>query len=271
MKILQPTPVRVAFHTVLILAVLALWCLSVPCDAFADDPPTPPPAPPTSTYTPTPEDPTDTPEPSDTAEPTLTSVPTDTPIPTDTAVPTDTPVPSDTPVLVQTAAPTETPPGPVGTAGPQATSNSSADCHSVVSGSVFTLSGRPAAGATVLIEGTDWSDAMLTDDAGQYGFNQLCPGKASVQAYLADGQVSQLAELDLNGRDPVEIALSVAAAGAVVADETSDQTPTPEPDMPVTGYAGWLLVGGAGLAAFLLLVAGTRRAITVRERSRGRD
>jgi hypothetical protein len=136
---------------------------------------------------------------------------------------------------------------------------------------VFTLSGKPAAGATVLIEGTDWSDAMLTDDAGQYNFNQLCPGKASVQAYLADGQVSQLAELDLNGRDPVEVALSVAAAGAVVAEATSEQTSTPEPDMPVTGYTGWLLVGGAGLAAFLLLLAGTRRAITVRERSGGRD
>jgi hypothetical protein len=265
MKIFQPIPGRVAFHTVLILAVLAIWCLSAPYDAFADDPPTPPPAPPTSTYTPIPEDPTDTPEPSDTPEPTDTSVPTDTPVPTDTAVPTATPMP------VQTAVPTETPPGPVETTGPQPTSNSRADCQSVVSGSVFTLSGRPAAGATVLIEGTDWSDAMLTDDAGQYSFNQLCPGKASVQAYLADGQVSQLAELDLNGRDPVEVALSVAAAGAVVAEATSEQTPTPEPDMPVTGYAGWLLVGGAGLAVFLLLVAGTRRAITVRERSGGRD
>ena len=265
MKIIQPTPGKVAFHTVLILAVLALWCLSAPCDAFADDPPTAPPAPPTSTYTPTPEDPTDTPEPSDTPEPTLTSVPTDTSIPTDTDVPTNTPMPA------QTAVPTETPPGPVETTGPQPTSNPNTDCHSAVSGRVFTLSGRPAAGATVLIEGTDWSDAMLTDDAGQYGFNQLCPGKASVQAYLVDGQVSQLAELDLNGRDPVEVALSVAAAGAVVAEATSEPTPTPEPDMPVTGYTGWLLVGGAGLAAFLLLVAGTRRAITVRQRSRRRD
>jgi hypothetical protein len=112
---------------------------------------------------------------------------------------------------------------------------------------------------------------MLTDDAGQYGFNQLCPGKASVQAFLADGQVSQLAELDLNGRDPVELALSVASTGAVVAEATSEPTPTLEPDMPVTGYTGWLLVGGGMLAAFLLLVAGARRAITVRERSGGRD
>ena len=112
---------------------------------------------------------------------------------------------------------------------------------------------------------------MLTDAAGHYGFNRLCPGKASVQAFLADGQVSQLAELDLNGRDAVELALSVASTGALIVEETSEPTPTPEPDMPVTGYTGWLLVGGGMLAAFLLLVAGTRRAITVRERSRGRD
>jgi hypothetical protein len=113
---------------------------------------------------------------------------------------------------------------------------------------------------------------MLTNDAGQYGFAELCPGLASLQAFLEDGHVSQLAELDLNGRDSVHVELSVASAGAVATGAaTSQQTPTPGPDMPATGSAGWLLLGAALLAAFLLLVAGTRRVMTVRERTGGRD
>ena len=113
---------------------------------------------------------------------------------------------------------------------------------------------------------------MLTNDAGQYGFGQLCPGLASLQAFLEDGHVSQLAELDLNGRDNVHVELSVASVGAVATGaSTPQQTPTPGPDMPATGNAGWLLLGAALLAAFLLLVAGTRRVMTVRERTGERD
>ena len=124
----------------------------------------------------------------------------------------------------------------------------------------------------MLIEGAGWSDAMLTNDGGQYGFEQLCPGLASLQAFLDDGQMSQLAELDLNGRDTVHVELSVASAGAVATDaSTPQQTLTPGPDMPATGHEGWLMLGAALLAAFLLLVAGTRRVMTVRERNKGRD
>ena len=108
----------------------------------------------------------------------------------------------------------------------------------------------------------------MTNDSGQYGFNQLCPGKASLQAFFVDGEVSQLAELELNGRDDVQVQLSASAAEAAAISEPSA---TAEPDMPATGYTGWLLLGGAMLAVFLLLIAGTRRVMTVRERTGGRD
>lgn len=258
METIKSTPGRFAFLAVPIcLALLAgLWILSGV--AFADDPPPPPPPPPnTPTYTPTVEQPTDTPEPTDTPVPTDTSVPTDTPVPTDTSAPTE------TPRATQTTQPTQTPPGPVGTPGPQSTAKPNPDCQSAVAGSVLGVSGGPASGATVLIEGADWSKAMLTNDAGQYGFSQLCPGKASLQAFLPDGQVSQLAELDLNGRDSVHVELSVVSVANAA---TGTLTPQPGPDMPATGNEGWLLLGAALLAAFLLLVAGARRVVTVRER-----
>ena len=141
-----------------------------------------------------------------------------------------------------------------------------------MSGNVTGASGAPAMGATVLIEGATWSDAVLTNDAGQYGFSQLCPGLASLQAFLEDGQVSQLTELDLNGRDTVHIELSVASVGAVATNaSTPQQTPTPGPDMPATGNEGWLLLGAALLATVLLLVGGTRRIMTIRERTGDRD
>ena len=260
MKTIESTPRRFAVLAAVICTSLLAWCLIAPAAAFADDPPTPPPPPPTRTHTPTPEEPTDTPVPTDTPSPT------DTPIPSDTPIPTDTPVATETPLPTQTAQPTHTPPGPVGTAGPQPPSNPNSDCQSVVAGNVIDASGVPAGGATVLIEGANWSDAMLSNDAGQYGFDQLCPGLASLQAFLDDGHVSQLAELDLNGRDNVHVELSVGTGAS-----TPQQTPTPGPDMPATGNAGWLLLGAALLAAFLLLVAGTRRVMTVRERTGGRD
>jgi len=140
-----------------------------------------------------------------------------------------------------------------------------------VAGNVVDASGGPATGATVLIAGADWSDAMLTNDTGQYGFSQLCPGLASLQAFFSDGQVSQLAELDLNGRDAIHVELSVASAGSAIGESTAQQALTPGPDMPATGNEGWLLLGAALLAVFLLLVAGARRVMTVRERDEGRD
>ncbi len=266
MKTIESAPRRFAVIAVLVCASLLAWSAMAPGMAFADDPPTPPPPPPTRTPSPTPEPPTDTPEPTD------TSVPTDTPTPTDTPAATNTVVPTHTPSPTNTAQPTQTPSGPVGTAGPQPPTGPNPDCQSTVAGNVIDASGGPASGATVLIEGADWSDAMLTNDGGQYGFDQLCPGLASLQAFLDDGHVSQLAELDLNGQDTVHIELSVASAEAsATGASTAQQTVAPGPDMPDTGYEGWLLLGAALLAAFLLLVAGTRRVMAVRQRNEGRD
>ena len=260
MKTIKSTPGRFAYRAVLIGMALLAGFLIAPGAALADDPPPPPPPPNTPTYTPTP---------TNTATPTNTPTPTSTPTPTHTATPTDTATPTtEAPVPTETTQPTQAPPGPVVTTGPQPTVKPNPDCQSTVAGSVLYAAGRPAAGATVLIEGADWSDATLTNDAGQYGFSRLCPGKASLQAFLPDGQVSQLAELDLNGRDSVHVELRVVSVGDVA---TGTSTPPPGADMPATGNAGWLLLGAALLAAFLLIVAGTRRALTVRERTGKRD
>jgi hypothetical protein len=102
---------------------------------------------------------------------------------------------------------------------------------------------------------------------GQYRFNQLCPGRVTLQAFLSDGQVSQLSELDLNGRDSAHVVLNISPART----SSAQQTPTPGPDMPVTGNEGWLLLGAALLAVVLLAIAGTRRALTVQERTDERD
>ncbi len=76
-----------------------------------------------------------------------------------------------------------------------------------------------------------------------------------------------MAELDLNGRDNVHVELSVATGS----ESAAQQTPTSGPDMPVTGNEGWLLLGAALLAVFLLVIAGARRALTIRERTEERD
>ena len=271
MKTIQRNPERAAVLAILICTSLLAWSLALPAVAFAQEPPTPPPPPPTRTPTPTPAPPTDTPAPTDTPVPTDTPLLTDTPVPTETPVLTDTPAPTETSLPANTAVPTPTPAGPEGTPGPQSTTSPNPDCQSVVEGSVLDASGGPARGATVIIEGADWSDAMLSNDTGQYGFARLCPGLASVQAFLTDGKVSQLAELDLNGRDTIHVELSVASAQAGAGESSPEQAVTPGPDMPATGNEGWMLLGAALLAAFLLLVAGARRVMTVRERNEGRD
>jgi hypothetical protein len=129
-------------------------------------------------------------------------------------------------------------------------------------------SAQRVAGATVLLEGDGWSDRILTDDNGQYGFAGLCPGAAELSAYLSNGQVTQSARLILNGRESVQLNLSAApvqATGAATAPEAL-QTATPEPDLPATGYSGWLLAGAALLGLLLVLSAGARRLLVERTR-----
>lgn len=141
------------------------------------------------------------------------------------------------------------------------------DCQSSVQGAVSDSYRREASGATVLIEGEGWSDSILSDDRGQYGFAGLCAGTARLSAYLANGQVSQPASVILNGRDSVQVNLSAAPMQATAgATAVTQEAATPEPDLPATGYSGWLLAGAALFGLLLLLSAGMRRLLGERTR-----
>jgi hypothetical protein len=143
----------------------------------------------------------------------------------------------------------------------------------VVEGYVFDAAGQRATGATVHIEGPGWSNAMMTDDNGHYGFGGLCAGTATLTAYLLSGETTQLGQASLNGKDSVRLDLRILVSWTATATyaPTAQQTPTPEPQMPVTGYSGWLLIGAALLGVLLLATAGARRALTVQQRTRDRD
>lgn len=248
---------RLGSLVILSSLLVLVWMLVCPSTGYANGTPKPPPPPPP------PATPTNTPKPSDTPEPTDTPKPTDPPEPTDTDEPTATPTASNTPMPTTTPKPSNTsdpgqaPPGTGQTEG----SLTSPDCRSSVEGAVTDRSGQEATGATVLIEGESWSDRILTDDNGHYGFAALCAGTATLKAYLADGQVSLPARIVLNGQDSVQVNLSAAPfQGTVVATAAiAQQTATPEPDLPATGYSGWLLAGAALLGLLLLLSAGMRR------------
>jgi hypothetical protein len=138
---------------------------------------------------------------------------------------------------------------------------------------VFDGAGQKATGATVSIQGEGWSNAMMTDDNGHYGFGGLCAGVVTLQAHLQEGQTSQAAQANLNGKDSVQLDLRVRQVGAATVTQAPPPQPTvtPEPDMPATGYSGLLLVGAALLGALLLILAGTRRALSVEEQSRDGD
>ncbi len=141
----------------------------------------------------------------------------------------------------------------------------------MVEGYVIDATGERTTGATVLIEGEGWSNGMLTDDQGHYGFGGLCAGPATLQAFLPDGQASQSAWINLNGKEIIRLNLSALSAGAATGSPAPQQSPTAEPNMPTTGYSGLLLAGAALLGALLLLLAGTRRALGVRERTKHHD
>ena len=138
---------------------------------------------------------------------------------------------------------------------------------------MFDGTGQQATSATVHIQGEGWSNAMMTDDHGHYGFGGLCAGTVTLQAHLLEGETSQTAQTNLNGKDSVRVDLRVQQAGAsaVTAAPTPQPAVTPEPHMPATGYSGLLLVGAALLGALLLIIAGTRRALSVEEQHQDGD
>jgi hypothetical protein len=143
----------------------------------------------------------------------------------------------------------------------------------VVEGDVIDATGQQAKAASVHIKGAGWSNAMMTDDNGHYGFGGLCAGIVTLEAYLLGGQATQPGQANLNGKDSVRLDLVVQQSGgaAVTEPPPSQATATPEPDMPATGYSGLLLVGAALLGVLLLILAGTRRALSVEERTRDGD
>jgi hypothetical protein len=148
----------------------------------------------------------------------------------------------------------------------------------MVEGFVLDPAGQKAIGATVTIDGPDWSRRIMTDDSGRYGFAGLCAGPATLQAFLVNGQAGPVVTVTFGGNNSLRQDLHFAASSTAPAQATSASqataqpapTGTPEAAMPVTGYAGWLLAGGAALGALLLLSAGGRRALQAYERARSR-
>jgi protocatechuate 3,4-dioxygenase beta subunit len=259
---------------ILSCAILVAWFLiRPPATAATMQAPPPPPDTPTPTVTPTGTG-TATSTPTQTSTPTATNTPT----PTGTSTPTNTPTatntatPSATPTRTPTTETSPYPPPLTNTPRPTATKEKGKpdpNCQSVVEGTVFDGAGQPARGATVTINGEGWSNSMMTDDGGHYGFGGLCAGTVTLQATLPNGQVTPAATASLTGQNTVHLDLRVSSSGTTVPSATavSQQTPTPEPDMPATGHSGWLLVGGAMLGVLLLLSAGARRLLGARERT----
>jgi len=135
-------------------------------------------------------------------------------------------------------------------------------CQSIVEGYALNAAGQRVAGATVRITTTGWSNQMLTDSGGRYAFGGLCSGLYTVQATLPGGQTTQAATASVTGQNTVQLDLRVSAAASATSAQSG---PTSEPDMPTTGFSGWLLAGGAALGIVLLLAAGARRALGSRQ------
>lgn len=129
-------------------------------------------------------------------------------------------------------------------------------------GYVLNAAGQQVAGATVRITSTGWSNQMLTDGGGHYGFGGLCSGSYTLQATLPGGQTTQAATASVTGQNSVRLDLRVSAAAFATPVQPS---PTSEPSMPTTGFSGLLLAGGAALGIVLLLLAGARRALGSRQ------
>ena len=126
-------------------------------------------------------------------------------------------------------------------------------------------------------KGAGWSNRMMVDDWGHYGFGGLCAGTVALRAYLAGGQASLPGQVSVNGKDSFRVDLRTLLAGATAgavptsmgqASAVAQPSPIAQPNMPAAGHSGWLLVGGALWGALLLLTAGARRVLGARSRPR---
>jgi cytoskeletal protein RodZ len=252
--------------------LLLVGLLVLPTSVIAKQAPPPPSKPPLEPPTEEPtEEPTDEPTEEPTDEP--TEEPTDEPTEEPTGEPTE--EPTDEPTEEPTAEPTEEPaeePGkqpvdrPSAKPKPPEDSEAPAHCQSALEGDVTDAAGRRVTGATVSITGDGVDRKILSDDNGHYGFGGLCSGTVSVSAAQPGGQMSPFVNLDLDGKSTFYLNLSMGAvaqespAQPEATELAAQQTPTPEPSMPQTGFSGGLLLSGVALAALLLLLlAGARR------------
>lgn len=227
---------------------------------------------PTGTVSSTPTS-TQTSTPTPTATATLTGTPTRTPTPSHTPTSSRTPTRTNTPVTPPPAGVTHTP-HPTKEAQPP----SNQQCQSSVQGRVFNAAGQLVAGATVTIQGEGWSSGIMTNDEGHYGFGGLCSGTAVLQAFLPNGRTSPPVSVNLTGQNSIQLDLRPDMDTTSVPTTSAQQTsvPTAQPtstqaEMPETGFSGWLLAGGAGLAALLLLSAGARRRLRGGDESAGQE
>ncbi len=277
----RPTQWTITAFLVLGCTILMTGFLLGPSGALAQVP-APPPPPDTPTPVPKPTDtdtPPDTPKPSDTPKPIDTVAPTNTSSPAEATTPTSPPKPIESPLPTDPSTPTQAAtsvqpsPRPTEAADSASGTEGNADCQAAVEGYVLGGSDQPLSGATVQIEGADWSNWIMTDEDGRYGFTGLCAGMATLRAFMSNAQVSQAAQVELNGRDALLLDLRATAAEATVpaSGAAALQSPTPEPDMPTTGHSGWLLVGAALLGTLLLMSAGARRLLGVGARMQDRD
>lgn len=260
------------------MAVLVAWPLFSIDRVPAHAQPPPPPDTPTATLEPTrtippsatPE-PTNTntpvPTPTNTSPPTVTDAPTSTDAPTPTDAPTS-PAPTDTPNTPKptaTLSPTE-PPQPTNAPPPAG----NPECQSRVEGTVLGANGVGIVGATVVIEGDGWSNSLMTNEDGRYGFASLCAGTVSLQAFLPGGQATGIQTATVTGKNVVQVNLRMGmqptSAPTASVPSPKQATATAAPQMPATGSSSWLLLGAALGGALLFLVAGASRVARVRSR-----
>ena len=261
MKVLRVLA-ALALFVVLSSALMAgILLLSSPTDVAAQMPP-PPSKPPVDTPTPKPP----TPEPP-TPEP---------PTPEPTAQPTNEPSPE----------PSEEPTGEPGPQPPPSSSQPGAsesrtdpNCQAVIEGDVKDTAGRLVAAAVINLTGEGLSKTMMTDDRGHYGFGGLCAGTLTVVATLPGGQESFAGTVEVDGRSGYRLDLGGPQAGSEEAASTTTASPAPaaqstpaaEPEMPMTGFAGWPLLGFALLGVLILLLVGARRLWVARAGAHGQD
>ncbi len=187
--------------------------------------------------------------------------------------------PTEPPTEEPTEEPTEPPTKPpVEEPAKEPAAKPNPNCQSVLEGTVTNQAGQAVAGASVKIQGEDWSRGMLSDDNGRFGFGGLCPGSVTVMAALPGQQMSAQKTVELDGKTTSQVDLRVSQGGgtqptstpqpATATRQQAEATATPEPSMPSTGFQGWILVGVALLGTLALILTGARQIVVARSRTR---